>query len=103
MHPHEYMKLVEKGGPPILDAAPDEVGTHQREFGDLVRGRDPPERFLRWPEVQALVGVSRTTWWRMIRAGAAPKGLHVSTNCVAWRASDIAAFQAACAPSREEG
>lgn len=52
------------------------------------------ERHLRWPELQPIVAVSKPTWWRMVRNGAAPKGVRVSANCVAWRASDIAAFLA---------
>lgn len=52
------------------------------------------ERHLRWPEVQPLVGVSKATWWRLVRSGAAPKGVRVSANCVAWPASNIAAFLA---------
>ena len=52
------------------------------------------DRHLRWPEVQPLVAVSRATWWRMVKRGTAPKQVRVSDNCVAWRASDIAAFLA---------
>ncbi len=64
-------------------------------------GEGAPDRCLRWPEVQPLVGVSRTTWWRMIRAGDAPRARQISPNCVGWLAGDIAAFQAARAPSME--
>ena len=53
-----------------------------------------PDRVLRWPEVAPLVGVSRVTWWRMIRKGEAPRGIRVSPNCVGWKARDIVAFQA---------
>lgn len=53
-----------------------------------------PERHLRWPAVQPLVGVSKATWWRMVRQGTAPKGVRVSANCVAWPESNIAAFLA---------
>lgn len=60
-----------------------------------------PDRCLRWPEVKPLVGVSRTTWWRLMRDGDAPKALKIGPNSVAWRAGDIAAFQAACASKME--
>ena len=69
----------------------------QSHHDEVADGIGRPDRCLRWPEVRPLVGVSRTTWWRMSRAGTAPKGIRISPNCVVWRASDIAAFQTACA------
>jgi predicted DNA-binding transcriptional regulator AlpA len=63
------------------------------------RSHDPadaqPDVCLRWPEVQPLVGVSRTTWWRMIKRHEAPAPIQLSPNCVGWRMGDIAAHQAA--------
>ncbi len=53
-----------------------------------------PQRCLRWPEVKKLVGVSRTTWWRMIKRGEAPAAHRLSANCVGWWEADITAFQA---------
>lgn len=58
-----------------------------------------PQRCLRWPEVKALVGVSRTTWWRMIKRGQAPAPHRLSANCVGWWEADIARFQSALAQS----
>ncbi len=40
---------------------------------------------MRSPEVIALVGVSRTTLWRMERDGIFPKRVQVSVRAVGWR------------------
>jgi predicted DNA-binding transcriptional regulator AlpA len=54
------------------------------------------DRLLSWPEVRPLIGgQGRTTWWRAIRRGEAPKPLRVSPGRVAWRATEIYAWQAA--------
>ena len=34
--------------------------------------RASPDDFLSWRQVQAMVGVSRSTWWRMRQRGEAP-------------------------------
>lgn len=52
-----------------------------------------PEMCLRWPQVQPLVGVSRTTWWRMVKAGVAPPPIKLSENCVGWWENSIRDFQ----------
>jgi prophage regulatory protein len=57
------------------------------------------ERLFAWPELRPRTGgVGRTTWWRMIKAGLAPAPVQVSPNRVAWRESDIEAWQAARKP-----
>ena len=40
---------------------------------------------MRAAEVIALVGVSRTTLWRMERDGTFPKRVQLSTRAVGWR------------------
>jgi prophage regulatory protein len=58
-----------------------------------------PERLLPWPKVRPLVGdMGRTTAWRRAREGTFPKPIRISSNRVAWRESDILAWQAQCAP-----
>jgi predicted DNA-binding transcriptional regulator AlpA len=53
-----------------------------------------PERFLSWRQVRPLVGnVGYTTWWRMMRAGKAPQPYKMTEHRVAWRESDIVAWQ----------
>lgn len=41
-----------------------------------------------------LVGVSYTTWWRMERAGKAPKRIRLSAGRVGWRQGEILDFLA---------
>jgi prophage regulatory protein len=62
-----------------------EVGTDTR---DGVRSDDPvgrfvmTERMVLWPEVHAVVGLSRTTVWRMERAGQFPRRVLLSVRAV---------------------
>jgi predicted DNA-binding transcriptional regulator AlpA len=53
-----------------------------------------PDRILRWRQVQPLVGLSRSTWWRMCREQSAPAPLRLSERCVGWSEGSILAFQA---------
>lgn len=53
-----------------------------------------PDLLLRIRDVLPRVGCSRATWYRLITAGEAPKPIKVSRKCRAWRAADIAKFQA---------
>lgn len=47
-----------------------------------------------WPEAQPLFGnISRTTAWRMIRAGTLPAPIQISPGRVGWHHNDIAAWQ----------
>ena len=46
-------------------------------------------RFLRFPEVKAITGLSRTTLWRLARRGLFPKRKQISSNSVAWDAMSI--------------
>lgn len=47
---------------------------------------------LRLPQVLALVGVSKSTWWKLVREQRAPAAVKLSERCTAWRAADVAAF-----------
>ena len=49
-------------------------------------------RLLRAPEVQARIGLSDTTIWRLTRAGRFPRAIRISPGAVAWRESDIEAW-----------
>jgi predicted DNA-binding transcriptional regulator AlpA len=46
-------------------------------------------RILRTIEVAALTGLSRTTIWRLERAGQFPKRLQLSRNRVGWLETDL--------------
>lgn len=62
----------------------------------------PPDHYLSWREVKPLFGgISRTTAWRGVRGGWLPAPVQVSPGRRAWRASDVAAWQAALRPRSE--
>ena len=46
-------------------------------------------RAMRFPEVRAKVGLSRTSIWRLERAGLFPKRRRLSSNTVFWIESEI--------------
>lgn len=41
------------------------------------------------PPIQAIIPLSKSTWWAGIRDGRFPKPVKLSTRCTAWRVSDI--------------
>jgi prophage regulatory protein len=47
------------------------------------------DRILRDPEVRKRSGLSRTTRWRLIRAGKFPAPVKLTEYAVGWRESDI--------------
>lgn len=47
---------------------------------------------IRWPEVQTLTGLSRSTIDRLERAGGFPRRVILSENAVGWRKADILAW-----------
>ena len=52
----------------------------------------PRDCFLRFDSVAEMVGLSRTTIWRMERRGEFPKRVQLGRNSVAWRLSQISAW-----------
>jgi prophage regulatory protein len=50
------------------------------------------ERMMLWPEVHALVGLSRTTIWRMERTGQFPRRVLLSARAVGWQESELKAW-----------
>jgi len=72
----------------------------------MTRPTDAPAetgRLLPWRAVRALTGVSRTTIWRLRKAGDFPRPVEVSPGRVAWREDDIAAWKAGLRPRGEPG
>ena len=58
------------------------------------------DRLLRWPAVRARTGLSRTTVWRLVRAGSFPSPVRLSANAIGWRASDVETWIASRVPTR---
>ena len=50
-------------------------------------------RLMRAKEVQQELGISRTTIWRLVKAGVFPAPLRITSKTIAWRKSDIEAWQ----------
>ena len=55
---------------------------------------DPLDRIMRDPEVEYVTGLSRTTRWRLARAGKFPKRRQLSPNCSGNLESEIRAWLA---------
>lgn len=53
-----------------------------------------PETFYHRPAVEALTGLSRSTIYEMMDRGVFPRPVRIGRRAVAWRESDIAAWQA---------
>ena len=47
------------------------------------------DRFIREPECERITGLSRTTRWRLERAGRFPKRRKLSENAVGWLESEL--------------
>ncbi len=56
-------------------------------------GAAPEGRLLVWSEVQALVGVSRTTAWRLQQTGSFPTSVALSPGRVGWWESELEAWR----------
>lgn len=52
------------------------------------------DRFLGWRQVRDVIGLGRTTAWRLRQSGDFPEPVHLSPGRVAWRERDIAAWHA---------
>jgi len=46
-------------------------------------------RVLRWPQVQRLVGLSKSTVWRMEREGNFPRRRQLAVRAVGWDAREL--------------
>lgn len=53
-----------------------------------------PEKLLRLPEVQQVCGLGKTSIYAGAHDGTFPKPIRISARCVAWRESDLLAWQA---------
>lgn len=59
---------------------------------------DPTDRLLPWTKVRDLTGISRTTAWRLQKAGDFPPPVVISPGRVGWRESELEAWKASRAP-----
>jgi predicted DNA-binding transcriptional regulator AlpA len=54
----------------------------------------PATGFLRQPQVLTLIPMSKSSWWRGVKAGRYPQPVKLGPRITAWRAEDIAALVA---------
>lgn len=47
------------------------------------------DRFVRVPEICRIFSIGKSTWFRWVATGKAPKGTHLGANTTAWKASEI--------------
>lgn len=59
------------------------------------------DRILPWSLVKIISGLSRTTVWRMQKAGDFPACVQVSSNRVGWWQSELLAWRRARMPRRQ--
>lgn len=50
------------------------------------------DRIIREPECHQITGLSRSTRWRLERAGEFPRRRRISPGCSGWLASEMAAW-----------
>jgi prophage regulatory protein len=67
----------------------------QAETEDVAPDKSGPRRMLSETQVLEIIPVSRTTLFRLMRAGKFPKGVYVSANRRIWFERDIVAWQMA--------
>jgi predicted DNA-binding transcriptional regulator AlpA len=60
--------------------------------------REIDDRLLPWPKVKDITGLSRTTAWRLQKAGDFPLPVVISPGRVGWRESELEAWKASRAP-----
>lgn len=53
-----------------------------------------PEILVRLPQVEILSGLKKTSIYNGAHDGTFPKPIRISARCVAWRESDLVAWQA---------
>jgi len=61
---------------------------------DFLDPEGPDGAYLPWKRVEARVGISRTTAWRLQRSGDFPKPYVVSPGRVAYKESEVEAWKA---------
>lgn len=65
----------------------------EAETQDGTPGKSEPRRMLNEAQVLALIPVSRTTLFRMMKAGRFPKATYISPNRRCWYQDQIIAWQ----------
>ncbi len=82
----EYLIAQTKNNQIVLEnadsVASPAINRHQQE-----------DRIIRFPEVQKMVGLSRTTIWRLERTDKFPKRVAITDTLVGWHLNEIKQWQ----------
>jgi prophage regulatory protein len=57
--------------------------------GEAEAALSPEDQIIREPECRRISGLSRSTRWRLERAGKFPRRRQISPGCSGWLASEI--------------
>jgi prophage regulatory protein len=49
----------------------------------------PETGYLRLPQILRFIPIGRSTWWKWVAEGKAPKAIKLGIKTTAWRAEDI--------------
>jgi prophage regulatory protein len=49
----------------------------------------PETGFVRLPQILHVIPIGRSTWWRWVKEGKAPKGKKLGPQTVVWNVQDI--------------
>lgn len=58
------------------------------------------DRLLRLPQVLEIVPIGKSSFWKMVAEGRAPKGIKLAARTTCWRLSEIQQFVAELAERR---
>jgi prophage regulatory protein len=93
--------MISKNGPneslPLLSGAPPLPPDGQDHPSD------GPRRMLNEKQVLAMIPISRSTLWRMEKAGKFPRSTYISSNRRFWFADEVTAWQNAINGQRRHG
>jgi prophage regulatory protein len=59
----------------------------------IEQGPENPRRLVRMKELKQIVGLARSTIYRMMEMGQFPRSVHLSERSAAWRLADIIEWQ----------
>jgi prophage regulatory protein len=65
--------------------------------------RPTPDRLLRRPAVEAMVGLRRAAIYDLVAKGQFPRPVRIGARAVAWRSTDIAAWISSRPTARTRG
>jgi predicted DNA-binding transcriptional regulator AlpA len=74
----------------------------EEEPGQVATKPSQP-RLLRFPDVRARTGLSRSTVWRLERQGAFPRHRRISANVVAWLEAEVSEWIRSRVADSDEG